>query len=248
MICVALSANRCLDNDLRRSVDEIRSRFTHSFLKINFMQSTQPKMVLTANQTIAFYENNNQMSLPQAMRLQLVSEGLENVHDLLEFDGESIKGIANNLHRSGGRILNPDLNAAPGDMIPTPPFSFRAKSQMRLKAETMILRYYEKVGREITAPYMRWTTTSKSFVEHWKDLEELNKEDDVTDVPKITKHLAVTKWVEAFADFLARVMGRKNVPLYYVIKKDDVVPVTAPPLVAIVGWGLCLYSTEYGSV
>ena len=112
-------------------------------------------MVLTVNQTIAFHDDNDQMSLPQATRLQLVNEGLEHVHDLLEFNGESIKGISNNLRRPGGRIPNPYPNAAPGDMIPTPPFSFGAKSQMRLKAATMILRYYETVGREITAPDMR---------------------------------------------------------------------------------------------
>ena len=53
------------------------------------------------------------MCLPQATRIQLVNEGLEHVHNLLEFDGESIKGIADNLRRLGGRIPNPDPNAAP---------------------------------------------------------------------------------------------------------------------------------------
>ena len=147
--------NICFDNDLCRSVDEISSFSTHYFLKIDFLQSTYPKMVFTVNQIIAFYEDNNQMSLPQATRLQLVSKGLGNVYELLEFYGESIKGIAYNLRRPGGRIPDPDLNAVRGDMIPTPPFLFGAKSQMRLKGATMILRYYETVGREITAPDMR---------------------------------------------------------------------------------------------
>ena len=112
-------------------------------------------MVFTVNQTIAFYEDNDQMSLPQSTRLQLVNEGLEHVHDIFEFDGELIKGIADNLRRAWGRLPNPDQNADPGDMIPTPLFSFGAKSQMRLKAATMILRYYETVERDITAPNMR---------------------------------------------------------------------------------------------
>ena len=123
-------------------------------------------MVFAVNQTIAFFEENDHMYLPQATRLQLVNEGLEHVHDIIEFNGESIKGIFDNLRRPGGRIINPDPNASPGDMIPSPPFSFREKSQMRLKAATMILRYYGTVGREITAPNMRWTTIIKSFVEH----------------------------------------------------------------------------------
>ena len=205
-------------------------------------------MVFIVNQPIAFYEENHQIYLPQATSLQLVNEVLDNVPDLLEFDGESIKGIADNLRRPGGRIPNPEPNAAPGDMILTPHFSFGAKSQMRLKAVTMILRYYETVCREIIAPNMRWKITIKSFVEHCKYLEEQKKEADVPDVPKIKKHLDVTKWTESFADFLDHVMGRRTVPLSYVIKNDYVVPAIAPPLAAIVEWGLYPYSTEYGSV
>ena len=102
----------------------------------------------------------------------------------------------------------------------------------------MILRYYERFGREITAPNMRWTTTIKYFVEHWKALEEQKKEADVPDVPKITKHLSVTKWKESFEDFLALVIGSRTIPLSYVIRNDAVVPAIAPPLAAIVGWGL----------
>ena len=99
-------------------------------------------MVFTVNQTTALYEVNDQIHPPQATRLQLVNEGLEHVHALLEFYEELIKGIADNLRRPGGSIPNPNSNDAPGDMIPTPPFSFGAKSQMRLKAATAILRYY----------------------------------------------------------------------------------------------------------
>ena len=106
---------------------------------------------------------------------------------------------------------------------------------MRLKAATAILRYYETVGRESIAANMKWTTTINSFVEHWKALEEQKKEADVTDVQKITKHLAVTKWTEACADFLDRVMGRRTLPLSYVIRKDAVVAAIAPPLAEIIG-------------
>ena len=119
---------------------------------------------------------------------------------------------------------------------------------MLLKAATIILCYCETIGREITAVNMRWTTTIKAFVDHWKALEECKKEDGVPDVPKITKHLAVTKWTEAFAYSLAHVMGRRNLTLYYVIRKDSVVPATSLPLAALIGGGLYLYSTEYGSI
>ena len=111
------------------------------------------------------------MSLPQSTRLQLVNEGLEHVHEILEFDGEFIKGIADNLRQPGGRIPNSDLNAATRYMILAPHFSFGEKGQMRLKVELMILCYNETVGKDITAPKMRWTTTITAFVDHWKDFE-----------------------------------------------------------------------------
>ena len=79
-------------------------------------------------------------------------------------------------------------------------------------------------------------------------MEDHKKEGDVPEVLKITKNLAVTKCTEAFSDFLARVMGRKTVPLSYVITKYAVVPATAPPLTTNIGWVLYPYSTEYGSV
>ena len=73
---------------------------------------------------------------------------------LILMDSQS-RGLLITCAAREGWIPNPDPNAAPGDMIPTHPFSFGAKSQMRLKAATMILRYYETVEREITAPNMR---------------------------------------------------------------------------------------------
>ena len=43
-------------------------------------------------------------------------------------------------------------------------------------------------------------------------------------------------------------MGSRTVPLSYVIRKDAVVTDIAPPLAAIIGWGVYPYLTEYGSV
>ena len=96
-IYVVPLANVCSDNDLCHYVDKIRSCSNKYLLEINFLKSTYPKLVFTVNQNIVLYEDNDQMSLPQATRLQLVNEGLENVHNFLEFDVELIKGIDDNL-------------------------------------------------------------------------------------------------------------------------------------------------------
>ena len=59
-------------------------------------------MVLTANQTRAFFENGAQMAIPDATIVQLQAEGISTVDDLLDFDKETLKQVAYNLRRPGG--------------------------------------------------------------------------------------------------------------------------------------------------
>ena len=51
-----------------------------------FISSHLRKMVLTANQVVVFFENNEQMAMPRATRLQVENEGITTVADLGEFD------------------------------------------------------------------------------------------------------------------------------------------------------------------
>ena len=59
-------------------------------------------MVFITNQTTSFFENENQMAIPHATAFQLSQEGIVSVSDLVDFDKESIKQIAENLRRPGG--------------------------------------------------------------------------------------------------------------------------------------------------
>jgi hypothetical protein len=112
-------------------------------------------MVFTNAQTTAFFEDALQMGIPNATRLQLVTEGIVNVQDLEEFDEANLKQITENMRRPPGRV--PVDPAHPlGPSIPTPPFEFGAKSIIRLKAASDIVRYYQTTGRTLTAPNMKW--------------------------------------------------------------------------------------------
>jgi len=73
-------------------------------------------MVFTANQTMAFFEDADQMALPHDTRLQLANEGINLVVDLAGFDKDAISQIASNLKKPGDCIPNPDPNADPGLM------------------------------------------------------------------------------------------------------------------------------------
>ena len=52
-------------------------------------------MVLTAAQTTAFFEDADQMALPNATVVQLVNEGINQVDDLSEFEKEDIVNLLN---------------------------------------------------------------------------------------------------------------------------------------------------------
>ena len=169
-------------------------------------------------------------------------EGLTSVDDLQEFDEETLKQLVENLRKPGGFVQDPNAAVGQHALIPTPAFVIGAKSLSRIKAAMFIVKYYETVGRETTPNNMRWDPVIKNFIEHWKALKD-RKEDDVPEVPKISKTLTAMKFSEAFPDFLGRVVGVRNIPLTYVIRAS--VEVANPPPALAVDKP---YSVEHGSV
>jgi hypothetical protein len=157
------------------------------------------------------------------------AEGITNVQDLADFDKDSLQQLADNLRKPGGRVPDPNPNAAPGATIPTPAFVFGAKSQKRLFVATDLIKYYDATGRDYTAANLQWTNVMKNFEIQWKALKVKQKEDP-PETPKISKALPVIKWTEAFRDFLNRVIGVRTIPLCYVIRDNVNVPVVAPAL------------------
>jgi hypothetical protein len=201
-------------------------------------------MPLTVAQTTAFFEYEAQMSIPHATVTQLQQEGITIVDDLINFDKGTLEQVAANPRQLAGRVPDPNPAAAPGAMIPTPPFVFGAKSQKRLVIATRLLRYYEEVGRAATLGNIMWSTTGtvmKNFAAQWKALEDKKKADE-HDVPKITKALPVIKWTESFRDYLHRMIGVRTIPLAYVIWPDGNVPV-----IGNISAGTP-HSTEHGSI
>ncbi len=181
-------------------------------------------MPLTGNQTRSFFENQAQMGIPNATVIQLQTEGINVVADLADFDTKTIEQIAANLRRPAGRVPDPNPAAAAGATIPTPSFVFGAKSQQRLTVAAKCVRFYDTVGRALTAGNLQWAPVMKNFFEQWKALEE-KKGNDEPDVPKITKALPIIKWTEAFMDYCHRVIGVRTIPLAYIVRPTAEVPV-----------------------
>ena len=183
-------------------------------------------MVLTVAQTTQFFEGADQMAIPHLTVLELVNEGIVTVDDLSEFGKESVTQVAYNLRR-------PAAGAA---------FVFGAKSQKRLIVACELVRYYETVGRALTAANLQCLTVMKNFEIQWKALMD-KKSRDEPETPKISKSLNIMKWSEDFRDILHRCIGVRDVPIVYVIREEAEVPAAAPALMA--GQP---HSTEAGSV
>jgi hypothetical protein len=122
------------------------------FISTVYQIKPQPAetMVSTADQTAAFFQEEAQMGIPHPTVAQMHAEGITNVQDLADFDEESLQQLADNLRRPGGRVPDPNPNAAPGITIPTPAFDFGAKSQKRLQVATDLIKYYDATGRDYT--------------------------------------------------------------------------------------------------
>ena len=79
-----------------------------------------------------------------------------------------------------------------------------------------LIRYYQTVGRDLTAANIQWNQVMSNFEIQLKAIKDRKEEDD-PDVPKTNKALPIIKWTEAFQDFLNRVIGARMIPLAYVI-------------------------------
>ena len=170
------------------------------------------------------------MDLPTATRVAITQEGLEDLSDIVKFDEKILKQITNNLRCFRVRVPNPELNAAVGATILTPPFIFGAKIQLSLKAVFEIYLYYKRTNCSLSVTNMCWNPIIKTFTEHQKSLIAKN---DATDpeVPNIFKNLLIMKWTEAFSDFACGVIGTQTISLRYVICETVVVPALSPPLI-----------------
>ena len=199
-------------------------------------------MVLTAAQTANFFEQANQMAIPLATLIQLGNEGILTVGDLVDFDKDSLAQIASNLRRPGGRIPDPTPGAAAGATIPTPPFVFGAKSQARLEVACDLIRFYETIGRPLTAANIAWQPIMRHFGEIWKSMVA-RKEAPDPETPKISKGLPIMKWTESFRDHLHQCYGMRTIPLAYVIRDDPNVTGPCPALKTDQP-----FSEQYGSV
>ena len=183
-------------------------------------------MPFTGAQTTAFFQDADQMAIVNRTATQLATEGIDSVDALGEFEDDDFKQIMSNLQ-------HPPQIPDPADatrLVNDVPYVIGAKSLRRLKVAAHAIRYYQTIARDTTPNNMHYTNTLKHFETQWKALVARTDETD-PETPKITRNLKVTRWAEAFVDFLHRVNGIRHIPLAYVIRSEVEVPAAAPALI-----------------
>lgn len=186
------------------------------------------------------------MGIPAQTYVQMQNDGIVTFEDLLTFKAEDVKRIADGLRRPTGRVPDPaagQANGPPaGATMPTPPFPFPIKSQIRLEQAIEMAHFYDTIGRPFSAQNMMYDPIIKNFKELW-DVLKAKKSKDQPEVPKLGKGISFVKWIESFKDHTYQCVGARLVPLAAVIRDVVEVAATCPPLA--VGQP---YSELYGSV
>ena len=103
------------------------------------------------------------MAIPGATVVHLVNEGINTVSALVDFDKDSLQQIASNLCRPGGRIPDPDPGDKVDTTIPTSPFVFESKYQMRLEVACNLVHFCETICRTLTAGNIAWNPIMHHF-------------------------------------------------------------------------------------
>ena len=184
----------------------------------------------------AWFEDDANMGLANRTRVALVAEGIEEPSDLVDF--KDLDTIYANL-RKPPKIVGPA--ARNGALIDQAAFVVSAKSKMRLDTALKAVKYYAETSRPLDSVSMTWATLRNFEIENSALLER--KDDTEGPVPKLDKNLAVTKWLESLKIHLMSVIGKRGIPLYYVVRPESAVAVAPPPLLPDQA-----YSEEHGSV
>ena len=183
------------------------------------------KMVLTAAQIIAFFEEPLQCGLENRTRIDsLDAEGISSIDDLAEWEDDDWDQWSKNCKRPD---KSPDPNN-PGQLIDTVPYSLSVKSLKRLKIASKLVRYYQSVSIGITASNMRWVVL-KNFSIQIEAMSLKSKESN-PEIPKMTNKLSIAKWDDSLRAYMSLVFGARNATLEYLMRPAVAVVNPHPPL------------------
>ena len=200
----------------------------------------------TADELTHFWEHEDQMGFSDRTRQAIGLCKIEQPSDLLKFKdlGEVFRYLRKPPKTVQQIPIDPADPAAGMRqvLVDTEPYQYSPLSRSRLEVALEGVHYYQMIGRPITPGNMDWQVLELFQIE-WEAIEELKKDKSDGTAPKLTKGMAVPKYLQALEVHLEGIMGIRKIPLSYVIRLDTTPQMPAPPLLQG-----SPYSEEHGSV
>lgn len=200
----------------------------------------------TADELTHFWESEDQMGFGERTRNAIAQCKIVQPSDLLKF--KDLDEVFRYLRKPPKTVQQVPVNpgkpsAGTRDALSeTEPYQYSPLSRSRLEVALEGVHYYQMIGRPITPGNMDWQVLELFQIE-WEAIEELKKDKSDGTAPKLTKGMAVPKYLHALEVYLEGIMGIRKIPLSYVIRQNPTPQVPAPPLLE--GHP---YSQEHGSV
>jgi len=166
--------------------------------------------VLEDEEMLSFF--TDEMNLTAATITQIQFEGISTPKDLADFYDTDIKQLADN--RTTFVVPQVVLRKRVGDC---PRFCLWSEFPTTCDCSRKLIRFYKMIGRPLTMDCIVWDPVFANFQEQWEALEKREKEDDPAP-PQVSRSLPIIRWTECFKDYLHRVIGKKMVPLAYIIR------------------------------
>jgi len=163
----------------------------------------------------------HRLGFSQAAAQVIVDEqGLDSLAEIQLLTDDEVESLCRVIRRPGGTI--PGLN--PGDAPvnnPGTPVNLQAENHLKLLA--FFLRHQDRVGRTVTTADI--TLDSIRTLRELRDFESSYKEPD--DPPSINAK-DWHKTMESLHEYLRSYLGDNKIPLAYVVRKEQDVPVFDP--------------------
>ena len=166
-----------------------------------------------------------------------IDEGFDFISSFAIFLDTDIHYLCTSLRKPGGTIKDPaDANKA----ISNPGFTLRHTTEMRLKFTCRAAKYFVNVGRTPTVENL-----ALSFVKQFKVLDDIiEKHQPPQELEPISSSLSIVKWVKHFEEYIRGVLGVDNIPLTFIVRKEEAIPALVDdPIIT----GGTPYSTSYTS-
>ena len=128
---------------------------------------------LTEDEVNHFF--NVEIGMPEPTMVKLREEEIERPENLVEFNFEDVKGIAEALRKPRGLV--PSSGNARASIIPARGVRIGARALSRLEADIEMMNYYETVNHKPTADQLRCDPVVKNFKLEFDALKVRKKKD-----------------------------------------------------------------------